>query len=161
MAAPSLRSLLAERQAAAVVLARQAALRAVEHPARHSTALTPTARSIKMAAEANLSLFRQHAAVILAQQSALKAVRQRIQKEGKIKEPLPFSTLSRLANEWLRQHPELIAEAAADPIVVQMSQVSFKRRKPAAQGLPLCKSHERKSAPKGDPNKLNEGRAVR
>ena len=119
MAAPSLRSLLAERQAAAVVLARQAALRAVEHPARHSTALTPTARSIKMAAEANPSLFRQHAAVILAQQSALKAVRQRIQKEGRIKGPLPLSTLSRLANEWLRQHPELIAEAAADPIVVQ------------------------------------------
>jgi hypothetical protein len=85
MAAPSLRSLLAERQAAAVVLARQAALRAVEHPARHSTALTPTARSIKMAAEANLSLFRQHAAVILAQQAAQRAVKRQIRSQGKIK----------------------------------------------------------------------------
>jgi len=100
-----------------------------------------------MAAEANLSLFRQHAAVILAQQSALKAVRQRIKKEGRIKEPLPFSTLSRLANEWLRQHPELIAEAAADPIVLQISQVSNRKRKPAAQGLLVCKSHERNGGP--------------
>jgi hypothetical protein len=100
-----------------------------------------------MAAEANLSLFRQHAAVILAQQSALKAVRQRIKKEGRIKEPLPFSTLSRLANEWLRQHPELIAEAAADPIVLQISQVTHRKRRPAAQGLPLCKSHERNGGP--------------
>jgi hypothetical protein len=112
-----------------------------------------------MAAEANVSLFRQHAAVILAQQSALKAVRQRIKKEGRIKEPLPFSTLSRLANEWLRQHPELIAEAAADPIVVQISQVSFKRRKPATQGLLVCKSQVQKSALGGEPQdgKIEEG----
>ena len=96
-----------------------------------------------MAAEANPSLLRQHAAVILAQQSALKAVRQRIKKEGRIKEPLPFSTLSRLANEWLRQHPELIAEAAADPIVLQISQVVHRKRRPAAQELPLCKNQER------------------
>ena len=50
-----------------------------------------------MAAEANLSLLRQHAAVILARQSALKAVRQRIKREGRIKEPLAFATLTRLA----------------------------------------------------------------
>jgi hypothetical protein len=112
-----------------------------------------------MAAEANVSLFRQHAAVILAQQSALKAVRQRIKKEGRIKEPLPFSTLSRLANEWLRQHPELIAEAAADPIVLQISQVSFKRRKPATQGLLVWKSQVQKSALGGEPQdgKIEEG----
>ena len=116
MAAPSLRSLLAERQAAAVVLARQAALRAVEHPARHSTALTPTARSIKMAAEANLILQRQHAAVILARQAAMREVKRRRQKQG-IKGSLPYAVLSRLAIEHLQAHPELLLQAAADPIV--------------------------------------------
>jgi hypothetical protein len=107
-----------------------------------------------MAAEANLSLLRQHAAVILAQQAALRAVRRRIQKEGKIKEPLPLSTLSRLANEWLHDHPLLLAEAAASPIVQNLGN-SFKRRRPAAQGLLVCESHERKSASKGDLSKLN------
>ena len=95
MAAPSLRSLLAERQAAAVVLARQAALR---------------------------------------------AVRRRIQKEGKIKEPLPLSTLSRLANEWLDDHPELYAEALASPIV-QNSGIVRRRRAVDRQRELLCESH--------------------
>jgi hypothetical protein len=55
-----------------------------------------------MAAEANLSLLRQHAAVILARQSAMRAVRRRIKAQGQVKlGSLPFSTLSRLANEWL------------------------------------------------------------
>jgi hypothetical protein len=75
-----------------------------------------------MAAEANLSLLRQHAAVILARQSAMRAVRRRIKAQGQVKlGSLPFSTLSRLANEWLDAHPELIAQAAADPVVVQLS----------------------------------------
>jgi phage FluMu protein gp41 len=39
-------------------------------------------------------------------------VRRRIQKEGRIKGPLSLSTLSRLANEWLHDHPQLLAEAA-------------------------------------------------
>jgi hypothetical protein len=69
-----------------------------------------------MAAEANLSLLRQHAAVILARQAALRAVRRRIQKEGRIKGPLPFSALSRLANEWLCDNPQLLAEAAQSDI---------------------------------------------
>ena len=96
-----------------------------------------------MAAEANLSLFRQHAAVILARQAALREVKRRRQKQG-IKGTLPFSTLSRLANDYLDQHPELIAKALTDPIVVQMSQVSNRRRSPAAQALAVCKSQERK-----------------
>jgi hypothetical protein len=63
-----------------------------------------------MAAEANLSLLRQHAAVILARQAAMWAVKRRIQKEGRIKPgSLPLSTLSRLANEWLQDHPQLLA----------------------------------------------------
>jgi hypothetical protein len=73
MATPSLRSLLAERQAAAMVLARQAALR---------------------------------------------AVKRRIQKEGRIKlGSVPLSTLTRLGNDYLRKHPELLVEAAQPDIV--------------------------------------------
>jgi hypothetical protein len=65
-----------------------------------------------MAAEANLSLLRQHAAVTLARQSAMRAVKRQIQKEGRIKPgSLPLSTLTRLGNEWLREHPELYEEA--------------------------------------------------
>ena len=90
----------------------------------------------------------QVAARVLAQQSALKAVRQRIKREGRIKEPLAFATLTRLAYEWLDAHPELLVAAAADPIVVQLSQVSNRKRRPAAQGLPLCKSHERNGGPR-------------
>jgi hypothetical protein len=101
-----------------------------------------------MAAEANLSLLRQSAVVILARQSAIRAVRRRIQKEGKIKEPLPLSTLSRLANEWLHCHPELLLEAAQSDIVLQMSTLPHRKRRPAAQGLPLCKSHERNGGPR-------------
>ena len=68
-----------------------------------------------MAAEANPSLLRQHAAVILARQAAIRQLKLCRQKQG-IKGPLPFSALSRLANEWLDQDPELVAEAAADPM---------------------------------------------
>jgi phage FluMu protein gp41 len=67
-----------------------------------------------------LNALRQSAVVILAQQSAMRAVRRRIQKEGRIKGPLPLSTLSRLANEWLHDHPQLLAEAAASPIVAEL-----------------------------------------
>ncbi len=67
-----------------------------------------------------LNALRQSAVVILAQQSAMRAVRRRIQKEGRIKGPLPLSTLSRLANGWLHDHPQLLAEAAASPIVAEL-----------------------------------------
>jgi hypothetical protein len=67
-----------------------------------------------MAAEACLSLLRQSAVVILAQQAAQRTVKREIQREGRIKlSSLSAATLSRLAEEYLRQHPELFAEAAA------------------------------------------------
>jgi hypothetical protein len=101
-----------------------------------------------MAAEANLSLLRQSAIVILAQQAALRIVKRRIQAQGRVKlSTLSAATLTRIANDYLREHPELLAEAAADPIV-QNSGNSFKRRRPAAQGLPVCKSHERNGGPR-------------
>jgi hypothetical protein len=75
-----------------------------------------------MAAEANLSLLRQHAAVILARQQAQRAVKKRIQKEGRIRVySLSLSTLTRLGNDYLQAHPELLAEAAADPIVQNLT----------------------------------------
>jgi hypothetical protein len=71
-----------------------------------------------MAAEANLSLLRQHAAVILARQSAMREVKRQIKAQGRVKlSTLSAATLTRIANDYLREHPELIAKAAADPIV--------------------------------------------
>jgi hypothetical protein len=72
-----------------------------------------------MAAEANPSLLRQSAIVILARQAAMREVKRRRQKQG-LRETLPHSTLARLDNEWLHDHPELLAVAAcrrrtADP----------------------------------------------
>lgn len=56
---------------------------------------------------------RQHAAVILARQSAMREVKRRIQKEGRVKlYSASAATLTRLGNEWLDQHPELLVEAA-------------------------------------------------
>jgi Resolvase, N terminal domain len=81
-----------------------------------------------MAAEANAILQRQHAAVILARQAAMREVKRRRQKQG-IKGSLPHSTLARLAIEHLQDHPHLLAEAAADPLV-QILGNSIRRRRP-------------------------------
>jgi hypothetical protein len=74
-----------------------------------------------MAAEANLSLLRQSAIVILAQQAALRIVKRRIQAQGRVKlSTLSAATLTRIANDYLREHPELLAEAAASPILQEL-----------------------------------------
>jgi hypothetical protein len=71
-----------------------------------------------MAAEANLSLLRQSAIVILAQQAAMRIVKRQIKAQGRVKlSALSHATLTRLGNNYLREHPELIAEAAASPIL--------------------------------------------
>jgi hypothetical protein len=71
---------------------------------------TPTLRS--------LHAERQHAAVILARQAAETAVKRRIKREGRIKlSTLTAAHIARLAIEYLEAHPELIAEAAASPIM--------------------------------------------
>jgi hypothetical protein len=94
-----------------------------------------------MAAEANPSLLRQHAAVILARQQAMREVKRQRQKQG-LRETLPYSALAKLSHEWLDDHPELIAEAAASPIVRELG-ISRRKREPKNQAFPLCKSHER------------------
>jgi hypothetical protein len=88
-----------------------------------------------MAAEANASLLRQSAIVILARQSAMREVKRRRQKAG-IKATLPHSTLARLSIEWLADHPELLAEAAASPIVQNLGIVR-KRRTVGRKGKSL------------------------
>ena len=85
-----------------------------------------------MAAEANLSLFRQHAAVILARQAAQRIVKRLIQREGRVKlSTLSAATLTRLANEYVLAHPELLAEAAelARELFPQQPPVSRRRTK--------------------------------
>jgi hypothetical protein len=89
-----------------------------------------------MAVEANPSLLRQHAAVILARQSALREVKRRRQKQG-LRETLAYSVLSRMANEWLADHPELYAEALASPIVQELCN-SHRRRRPDPKRELVC-----------------------
>jgi hypothetical protein len=69
---------------------------------------------------------QQQAAVILARLAAQREVKRLRQKKG-IRGPLPYSTLSRLANEWLDANPQLIAEAAASPIVQELGIVRKRR----------------------------------
>jgi hypothetical protein len=91
-----------------------------------------------MAAEANLILQRQTAAVILARRAAMREVKRRRQRLG-LRQTLPHSTLARLGNEWLADHPELYAEAAADPIVQELG-ISIRRRRPDPKRELLCRN---------------------
>jgi hypothetical protein len=95
-----------------------------------------------MTAEANLSLLRQHAAVILAQQAALWIVKRRIQAQGWVKlSTLSAATLTRIANDYLREHPELLAEAAADPIVQNSTLPHRKRAARSRIHTSITKNH--------------------
>src|SRR4029077_5261065 len=98
---------------------------------------------IKMAAEANLSLFRQHAAVILAQQAAQQAIKRQIKREGRVKlSSLTAAHIARLAIEYLDQHPQLIAQAAASPIVQNLK---------AANGMKGASTAIKRPRPKSGP----------
>ena len=80
-----------------------------------------------------------HAAVILARYRARQLIRRQIKAEGHFRHrTLPAAVLNRLASDLVEQCPSLVAAALNDPIVVQMSQVAIKRRRPAAQAPPLC-----------------------
>jgi hypothetical protein len=94
-----------------------------------------------MAAEANPSLLRQSAIVILARQAAMREVKRRRQKQG-LRETWPHSTLARLGNEWLHDHPELLAEAAASPIV-QNLRLAHRRRTADPKRELLCRNQVR------------------
>ena len=99
-----------------------------------------------MAAEAKLILQRQHVAVILARQRALREVKRRRRKQG-LRETLPYSTLARLAREWLDQHPQLYAEALASPIVQELT-LTHSRRTVGRKGKSLFTTHVQNGGPR-------------
>jgi bifunctional pyridoxal-dependent enzyme with beta-cystathionase and maltose regulon repressor activities len=86
-----------------------------------------------MAAEANLSLLRRHAAVILARQAAQRAVKRHIRSQGRVKlSTVSHATLTRLGNEWLDAHRELLAEAAQHASELGCGQRPVSRRRTKA-----------------------------
>jgi hypothetical protein len=127
-----------QRQHAVVILARRAvgtiSQRAdCSNHHRSSEVSTMATQSLSQ-----LSPEQQQAAVILARQAAMREVKRRRQKQG-LRHTLPYSVLSRLANEWLADHPELYAEALASPIVQELGN-SIRRRRPDPKRELVCKS---------------------
>jgi hypothetical protein len=84
------------------------------------------------------------AIVVLARQAALREIKQQRKRQG-MREVLPMSVLSRMAMEWVEQHPELIAEAAPSPIVQELG-LAHRKRRPRNQALPLCISQVQNAA---------------
>ena len=81
------------------------------------------------------------AAYVLARYRAMRLIKQQIKAEGRIKGPLPQAVLNRLAAELLEACPHLVAAAATDPIVVQMSQVAHRRRTVGRKDKSLFTTH--------------------
>jgi hypothetical protein len=92
-----------------------------------------------MASLSELTPEQQHAAVVLARLAAQREVK-RLRQKKRIKGPIAFSVLSRMANEWLADHPELYAEAALSPIVQELGIVR-KRRTVGRKGKSLFTTH--------------------
>jgi hypothetical protein len=71
----------------------------------------------------------------------MQEVKRRRQKQG-IKGSLPYAVLSRLAIEHLQAHPELLLQAAADPIV-QNLRIEHNRRRPDSKRELVCRNRVR------------------
>jgi hypothetical protein len=75
-----------------------------------------------MAAEADLRLRQltprqQSATVTLARLAARSAIKCQIQKQGRVKlSRVPYGEITRLADAYLTEHRELLAQAALSPI---------------------------------------------
>jgi hypothetical protein len=95
---------------------------------------------------ATASLSERSVIVILARQAALKQIKQQRQRQG-LRKTLPMSVLSRLAISHLEQHPELLAEAAASPIV-QNLRITNRRRRPDPKRELLCRNQVQNGAMK-------------
>jgi hypothetical protein len=96
-----------------------------------------------------LNARRHFATITLAQLAARNAVKRQIQREGRIK-PWWLVTpaqIARQADDYLAAHPELYVQASLSPIV-QNLQVTNRQRRPAAQGVLVCKSQERNGGPR-------------
>jgi hypothetical protein len=88
---------------------------------------------------------KRDAVVALARLAARKAVKRQIQAEGRIKWLVPAAQINRLADEYLRAHPELFEQAASSPIVQNLRQEHSRRHVvPAAKSL--CGSPVRNGA---------------
>jgi HEPN domain-containing protein len=71
----------------------------------------------------------QAAAVILARQSAERLVKKRIRAEGRVPlSTLSYATLTRMANELVEAHPEMIAEALGSPIIAALASLPLPQR---------------------------------
>ncbi len=87
-----------------------------------------------------LTLQQQIATTALAKLAARNAVRRRLKREGRVKVQLvSLSQISRLADIYLEEHPELFAEAAQSDIVQNLA-IKHRRRRPDPQRELLCKS---------------------
>jgi hypothetical protein len=88
-----------------------------------------------------LSPRQQSATIILARQAARNAVKRQIQKQGRVKlSMVPYAEITRLAEAYLAEHRELLAQAALSPIVQNLKDKHRKRRPDLKREL-LCKSH--------------------
>jgi hypothetical protein len=56
---------------------------------------------------------------VLAKRSAIRQIQRQRQRQG-LRETLPMSVLAAMATEHLEQQPELLLEAAADPIIQEL-----------------------------------------
>jgi hypothetical protein len=57
--------------------------------------------------------------MVLARRAAMRQIKQQRKRLGQ-RQPLPMSVLSQMAIEHLDAHPELLAEAAASPIIQEL-----------------------------------------
>jgi hypothetical protein len=82
---------------------------------------------------------------VLALLEAKRQVKRRLQSEGMVKVPLlSASTISRLAEDHLRTHPDLYKQAMQSDLALQNSTNSIKPQKPGNQPLLMCKSQVQK-----------------
>jgi hypothetical protein len=58
-------------------------------------------------------------AMVLARRAAMRQIKQQRKRLGQ-RQPLPHSVLSQMAMAHLEQHPQLLAEATASPIIQEL-----------------------------------------
>ena len=97
-----------------------------------------------MAAEADLSLpqltpRQKIAATVLAEQAARRIVTRQLERQGCKPSRIPYAEVRQMWEAYLDEHRELYAQAALSPIVQELG-IEHRRRRPAAQGLLVCKS---------------------
>jgi hypothetical protein len=59
-------------------------------------------------------------AIVLARRSAMRAIQKQRKRAG-LRQSISHAVLAAMANQWLDAHPNLYAEAAADPLVRELA----------------------------------------